>query len=197
MGKEWGKGQGRVDNGAKGQREKGVGKARRERKKLSGAPQIHDARAYSVQARRAVGPRVQRVGMVNKKCEHGRRRSICKECGGSAICEHGRQRHQCKECGGSDICKHGRQRRHCKDCGGKECGVWSYESTSMEDLVGYSCGVCKVREWCQPGGAGLIFSGGDEYRKTANLERASGFFEAKMLHFWAAGWGEIGQKKPL
>ena len=38
---------------------------------------------------RAVGTRVlQRVGMVNKKCEHGRHN--CKDCGGSGICEHGR-----------------------------------------------------------------------------------------------------------
>ena len=34
-------------------------------------------------------------------CEHGRRRSRCKECGGSGICEHGRQRSKCKECGGA------------------------------------------------------------------------------------------------
>jgi len=30
-------------------------------------------------------------------CEHGRRRSTCKECGGASICEHGRHRRQCKE----------------------------------------------------------------------------------------------------
>ena len=41
-------------------------------------------------------------------CEHGRRKSSCKECGGSAICEHGRLKRQCKECGGSGICEHGR-----------------------------------------------------------------------------------------
>ena len=34
-------------------------------------------------------------------CEHGRRRSTCKECGGSQVCEHGRQRSMCKGCGGS------------------------------------------------------------------------------------------------
>ena len=51
-------------------------------------------------------------------CPHGRRRSLCKECGGSGICEHGRQRHQCKECGGSQICEHGRERSRCKECGG-------------------------------------------------------------------------------
>ena len=51
-------------------------------------------------------------------CPHGRRRSQCKECGGSQICEHGRERHRCKECGGSGICEHGRRRHECKECGG-------------------------------------------------------------------------------
>ena len=48
-------------------------------------------------------------------CEHGRRRSDCKECGGSQICEHGRQRSLCKECGGASICEHGRRRSRRKD----------------------------------------------------------------------------------
>jgi hypothetical protein len=55
---------------------------------------------------------------VCSACPHGRRRSYCKECGGSEICEHGRRRTQCKECGGSGICEHGRQHYHCKNCGG-------------------------------------------------------------------------------
>ena len=32
------------------------------------------------------------------KCEHNKRKSRCKECGGSSICEHNRRRSQCKEC---------------------------------------------------------------------------------------------------
>lgn len=50
------------------------------------------------------------------KCEHDRRRSKCKECGGASICEHNRQRSQCKNCGGGGICDHGRVRSHCKEC---------------------------------------------------------------------------------
>ena len=37
--------------------------------------------------------------MVNKKCEHGRQRTYCKDCGGGGLCEHGRRRNTCKECG--------------------------------------------------------------------------------------------------
>jgi hypothetical protein len=44
------------------------------------------------------------------KCQHGRERSRCKECGGASICQHGRHRSGCKECGGAGICQHGRRR---------------------------------------------------------------------------------------
>ena len=50
---------------------------------------------------------------VCSACPHGRRRSQCKECGGSQICEHGRLRSKCK-CGGASFCEHGRQRSGCR-----------------------------------------------------------------------------------
>jgi len=54
------------------------------------------------------------------KCEHGRIKYSCKECGGLGICEHRRIKSQCKECGGSRICEHGRMKAQCKDCGGSQ-----------------------------------------------------------------------------
>ena len=51
-------------------------------------------------------------------CEHGRRLTLCKECGGGSICEHGRRRPLCKECNGRQICEHGRVRSKCKECRG-------------------------------------------------------------------------------
>lgn len=54
------------------------------------------------------------------KCEHGRRRSRCKECGGGSICGHGRVRSTCKECDGGSICEHGRRRSICKECDGSQ-----------------------------------------------------------------------------
>jgi len=54
------------------------------------------------------------------KCEHGKRKTICKECGGGSICEHGKQKSVCKECGGGSICEHGRQKSRCKECGGSQ-----------------------------------------------------------------------------
>ena len=40
------------------------------------------------------------------KCEHNRRRTDCKECGGSAFCEHNKIKQHCIECEGSSICEH-------------------------------------------------------------------------------------------
>jgi len=52
------------------------------------------------------------------KCEHGRNKSLCKECGGVGICIHNRRKDICKECGGSSICQHNREKYTCKECGG-------------------------------------------------------------------------------
>ena len=60
---------------------------------------------------------------VCSACPHGKRRAVCKECGGSQICEHDRERRYCKECGGSGICEHGRQRPQCKECRGSSVPV--------------------------------------------------------------------------
>ena len=69
-------------------------------------------------------------------CPHGKKRSFCKECGGSAICEHGRQRYSCKECGGSRICEHGRIRSQCKECGGASICVHARERSKCKECGG-------------------------------------------------------------
>ena len=33
-----------------------------------------------------------------QKCEHGRRKDLCKECGGQSLCAHGYRRSQCQIC---------------------------------------------------------------------------------------------------
>ena len=53
-----------------------------------------------------------------KKCIHGKRKTYCKECGGSAFCTHGNWKSICKECGGSALCTHGKRKSYCKECGG-------------------------------------------------------------------------------
>jgi len=53
-------------------------------------------------------------------CDHGKRKEICRECGGSAFCEHDKLKQYCKECGGSAFCDHGKQKSRCKECGGSQ-----------------------------------------------------------------------------
>jgi hypothetical protein len=67
------------------------------------------------------------------KCVHNKRKSQCKECGGSGLCPHGRQKRKCKECRGSGLCPHGRQKRQCKECGGSGLSVPTREAA--EDRV--------------------------------------------------------------
>ena len=95
------------------------------------------------------------------KCEHGRRKSRCKECGGSCICEHGRRKCRCKYCGGSDICEHSRHKSICKDCGGSQiCEHGNIKSTCKDcggasicehDRIKAKCKECGGSAFCEHG----------------------------------------------
>ena len=62
-------------------------------------------------------------------CKHGKHKSTCRECGGSAFCKHGKYKSTCRECGGSAFCKHGKQKPRCRDCGGSAfCEHGKYKS---------------------------------------------------------------------
>jgi hypothetical protein len=77
---------------------------------------------------------IKNINFINKnKCEHGKKKSKCKDCGGASICEHDRIRSQCKECGGASICEHKRQRSHCKDCGGASICEHKRERSKCKD----------------------------------------------------------------
>ena len=90
-------------------------------------------------------------------CEHNKRRSECKECGGSSICEHNRERSTCKECGGSSICEHNRVRSTCKECGGGSiCEHNKRRSTCKECGGGSICEHNRVRSSCKECGGGSI-----------------------------------------
>ncbi len=61
---------------------------------------------------------------------HGRRKQICKECGGKSLCSHGRRKYICKDCGGKGICVHGRRKYICKECIAKKTA----ESNDADDV---------------------------------------------------------------
>ena len=90
-------------------------------------------------------------------CKHGRRRTTCKECGGSQICEHGRQRTRCKECGGGSFCEHGKRRQNCIECGGSQiCEHGRQRSKCKECGGGSICKHGKLRYRCQECGGSQI-----------------------------------------
>jgi len=93
------------------------------------------------------------------KCDHGKRKTRCKECGGSSICEHGRQKSRCKECGGGSFCQHGKLKSSCKECGGdsfcehgrqksrcKECGGSSICEHGRQKSICKECGGSQICE---------------------------------------------------
>lgn len=117
------------------------------------------------------------------KCEHGRSKYQCKECGGSSLCVHGRQKSNCKECGGSSICEHEKVKTHCKECRGsafcdhgrkksqcKECGGSGLCAHDRQKSNCKECGgsnICehgKQRTYCKEcGGPGICEHNRNKY----------------------------------
>jgi hypothetical protein len=98
--------------------------------------------------------------MPQKKCEHGKQKSRCKECGGSEICEHGKRKSHCKECGGSQICEHGREKSICKDCGGSQICEHGKRKSRCKECGGSDfCEHGKFKSYCKEcGGSALCKS---------------------------------------
>ena len=123
-------------------------------------------------------------------CEHGRRRSICKECGGSQICEHGRERSQCKECGGASICEHGRQRSHCKECGGSQYASTVVGALYARSAVGQSASTVVSAIKCKECGGSQICEHGrrrseckSATRRNSSCIRPNGLAARHLLPF--------------
>ena len=116
------------------------------------------------------------------KCEHGKRKSRCKECGGSEICEHGKRKSRCKECGGSEICEHGKRKSRCKECGGSEICEHGKQKSTCKECGGVSiCEHGKNKSCCKKCGGSAICEhgkhksyckncGGSALCKTAHCE---------------------------
>jgi hypothetical protein len=92
------------------------------------------------------------------KCEHGKRKTICKECGGSAICEHGKERFYCKDCNGAGLCQHNKIKYSCKECGGGKriCEHGKYKTICKECGGSAICEHGKRRTICKECGGSAI-----------------------------------------
>ena len=70
---------------------------------------------------------------VHKKCEHGKQKYFCKECGGKGYCEHGKLRHNCPECSTTN-CEHGKQKNKCMNANKSGEATLNFATTSF--LIG-------------------------------------------------------------
>ena len=87
---------------------------------------------------------------INNICEHDKRKSICKKCGGGSLCVHDHIKSSCKKCKGSQICDHNRQRSTCKECkGGSICEHDRVRSTCKECKGGSICEHDRQRSQCK------------------------------------------------
>jgi hypothetical protein len=98
-------------------------------------------------------------------CTHGKRKSICIDCGGSSICEHLKNKSQCKDCGGSSFCDHGNRKSFCKECGGSQICEHKKIRRFCKDCGGSSlCEHKKQKRRCKEcGGSQICEHGKDKY----------------------------------
>jgi len=80
-------------------------------------------------------------GSRHKKCQHGKRVNVCRECGGHLLCKHGKQKAHCSDCrppNYGSFCKHNRQRSRCKICKGTGICLHGNER--------YKCKLCRPKK---------------------------------------------------
>ena len=94
-------------------------------------------------------------------CTHNRQKSRCKDCGGASICTHNRRKSQCKECGGSSICTHNRQKNTCKECGGSSICTHNRRKENCKECWGSGICIHNRHKWtCKEcGGVGICIHG--------------------------------------
>ena len=103
--------------------------------------------------------------MQSSKCEHGKQKRYCKECGGSAFCEHEKRKDRCKECGGSAFCEHGKQKYYCKECGGSAFCEHGKRKKCCKECGGSAfCEHGKRKEFCKECGGSQICEHGKQKR---------------------------------
>ena len=98
-----------------------------------------------------------KVKKKNRKCEHGRDKYRCKECGGSGSCEHKHDKRLCKQCDGSRFCMHGKVKQRCKECGGSALCKHNKRKEICKECSGSQiCEHGKVKQRCKECGGSAL-----------------------------------------
>jgi hypothetical protein len=90
------------------------------------------------------------------KCPHGKRKSNCRDCGGSSICEHNKNKYICRDCGASIFCAHGRQKNRCRDCSGSAFCEHDKIKSYCRECGGSFCEHNKRKTHCKECGGSAI-----------------------------------------
>jgi hypothetical protein len=95
---------------------------------------------------------------IIKKCEHGKRKTYCRTCGGSSLCIHDKVKRRCHTCGGSAFCEHGKYKETCRTCGGSafcihdklkaNCRTCGGTSFCIHDKLKANCRTCGGTSFC-------------------------------------------------
>ena len=93
------------------------------------------------------------------KCEHGKRKRNCVECGGSSICIHKKRKSRCVECGGKEICEHNCKKNRCYECKGssicvhnkrrERCHDCKHQLLCIHNNSKATCITCKQERTCE------------------------------------------------
>lgn len=108
----------------------------------------------------------QKQSRSRRKCEHGRSKYECTECGtgrcehgrskyrcilcGTGVCEHNHMKHMCRECGSIAYCDHGRRRTQCRECHGSDICNHNRQRAKCIDCHGSQmCNHNRQRDQCK------------------------------------------------
>lgn len=119
-------------------------------------------------------------------CEHKKERNKCIVCEGSSICHHAKRRARCVECGGASMCEHKKRRAHCAECGGREvcpnCITWIDPHMGSKRYDGH-CARCFKRLFPDDPRSKIVYEHTKEIRVRNTInENFEGFIHDKPIY---------------
>ena len=91
------------------------------------------------------------------KCPHGKRKALCKDCGGVSLCVHNKEKRYCKECYGIAFCKHNKRKVLCKECNGVSLCIHNKNKRICKECHGNAiCSHGKHKIKCKECGLGSL-----------------------------------------
>jgi len=99
---------------------------------------------------------------IPKKCEHGRRKSDCRECSPGNFCIHNKTLRKCPICSPNILCPHNCRRQNCRICTPEKfcthnlkrqgCKICTPSSFCQHNLQPTRCKICNPNVICEHGG---------------------------------------------